>query len=335
MMPIGRVCNAAMRRFWLPLGVGAFSLALLAWLIFLRTVAPITPLEPDGYDELIAAAGTIQGRWPHEGDWTRADPAELRLFVARNDPTLRRLQSALEHGGSVRFADSQAGLTDLMNRQAQARTVSRLLFAAARVAHEEGRFADQARLDLEILALGQMMTQGSIGVSAQMGWVVQSQAIGQLRQLHDHLDTFDLRSCLTQLEALDRRRTSLEAIDQRWARWYSGAFSLWQRLMMRANGMEAQGRAADQKLVKTAHDRVERAMRFLLVEWAIHEFHHESGRWPRAVAELSPSILTRVPTNPDTHQTLSYPANPAGELTDDLAGIGEPDGAVTPANGPR
>ena len=104
--------------------------------------------------------------------------------------------------------------------------------------------------------------------------------------------------------------------------------------MLRANGMEAVGRTADQKLVKEAHDRAAGSMRCLMVEWAIHQFHKESGRWPRSVVELVPSVLTRVPLNPDTNQPLVYPANSAGELTDDLAGIGMEDGSIKPAASP-
>ena len=320
------------RLIWLALATGA---VLLIFGLVMSSPKPsdLAP-NPNGYDDLVAAGRTLEGAFPNQGDWTLADLAELRVFVANNQPALQRVRLGLSREGLADFADSHQGLDDLMRRQGQIKTVTRLLLAAARLAFEDGRYADQVRLDLEILAVGQMMTQGSIGGTATMGWFVQGQALDQLKRLHDHLDTIELRASLRELSALDQRRVTPEAIERREARWYAGTYLIWQRLILRANGSEAVARAAGRKMYKEKHDQTARSMRYLLVQWAIHQFHQESGRWPRSVDELVPSILSRVPLNPDTNQPLIYPANLAGELTDNLAGIGMEDGSIKPAASP-
>ena len=316
-------------RIWVILATLTISLGI--GLVIVLQI-PSEPLpDPNGYHDLVAAGQAIEGQFPAQGDWTRADLTALRDFVAKNEPALQRVRLGLSREGLAEFADSHQGLDDLMRRQGQIKTVTRLMLAAARLAYEDGRYADQVRLDLETLAVGQMMTQGSIGGTATMGWVVQRQALDQLKRLHGQLDGIDLRATLREMGALDQRRVTPGAIERREARWYAGAFPYWQRLILRANGSEAVGRTADQKLVKEAHDRAARSIRYLMVEWAIHQFYKESGRWPRSVDELVPSFLTRVPLNPDTNQPLVYPANSAGELTDDLAAIGAEDGSLNPS----
>ena len=316
---------------WIRLG-----LAIVAVLITLTfALVPFGRSEigpnPNGYEDLVAAGRSIAGAWPSQRSWLQADLAELRPYVAKNQPAIERARLGISREGLIQFADSHQGLDHLIDQQGQVRALTMLLFAAARLAFEDGRYADQVRLDLEILAVGQMMTQGSIGSTAAMGWIVQGQALDQLKRLSNHLDVVDIRYILPKLEAMDQRRVTPEAVERRRARWYAGAFRFWERGLMRAAGVAATGRAADQKLVKEAHDRTARSMRYLMVQWAIHQFHQETGRWPHTVDELVPSILTRVPLNPDTNQPLIYPANSAGELTDDLAAIGAPDGSVNPS----
>ncbi len=223
------------------------------------------------------------------------------------------------------FADTQAGLATQVDQQGHIRSLSRFLLAAARLAQEEGRFPDAASLDLELLEVGQMTTQGSLAITATVGWVIQEQALDQLRGLRDRLPPAQVREIIARLERLDQRRTPDQALVDRWERWVGGAFPWWQQVPMRWSGILAKGRVDQTLMVAKVRGRVERAMRYVIPEWAIHLHQQETGRWPHSLAELVPSILTSVPVDPATRQPLLYPANRSGELTDDLLIFGPRD----------
>ncbi len=290
--------------------------------------------NPNGYDDLIRAGAAIRGPWPKGGDWKGADLSELRAFVDANRPALDLARLGLSRDGLASFDDSQAGLAVQMEQQGHIRSLSRLLLAQARIAEEEGRFGDAARIDFDLLEAGQMTTQGALANTAALGWVVQSQALDQLRRLRDHLSARELRPMIEHLERLDQRRTSIQALVDRWERWYLGAFPWWQRAWMGQSRVKAMARADQPKVLGNSRTRVELPSRYLTIAWAIHVHHEETGRWPRSVAEMVPSILTAEPVDPATMRPLVYPLNASGELTDDLSMIGQAEGATVAAPRP-
>jgi len=324
------VGSSRRRRVSRRLAIGLLTCAIVvAWFAFLPPTTPKKPLpDPNGYDDLVRAGSIIDEIGPNKGDWKGAELGELRTFVAANQSAVDLAQLGVSREGVVHFADSEAGLQEQVDQSGQIRSLSRLILAQGRVAESDGRFGDAARADFLLLEVGQAATQGAMAVVAPVGWVIQWQAVDQLRRLRDHLPAPELHASIQHLEQLDRRRVSLKAIVDLWERWYADGFSLWRRFPMYLSGMEAKGRTDQAKMVGVSRDRIERSMRFLIVEWAIHLHHEETGRWPRSIAEMVPSILCEVPTNPATGQPMTYPANPSGELTDDLSSIGQGDGST-------
>ena len=319
-------------RRWLVVGVIASLLALTIWAVFgapRHFARPFVVPIPNGYDDLVQAGAMIGGPWPDGGDWRGPDRAGWRVFLAANPGVLKRTRLGLSRAGLANFADTQAGLATQLDQQSHIRSLSRFLLAAARMAQEEGRFPDAARLDLELLEVGQMTTQGSLAVAATVGWVIQEQALHQLRGLRDPLPPAQVRQIIARLERLDEQRTPIQALVDRWERWVDGAFPWWQQVPMRWWGVFAKGRAEQTLMVAKVRARVERAMRFVIPEWAIHLHQQETGRWPRSLAELVPAILTSVPVDPATNRPVAYPVNRSGELTDDLSIFGPTDASAT------
>ena len=315
-------------RIWRHPGLFGLSVvAIVAGLVVLsssRSGSPPIP-NPNGYDDLVRAGASIKGAWPKGGDWKGADLAESRAFVDANQPALALARRGLGRDGLANFADSQDGFAVQMDQSGQIRSLSRLMLAEARIAEKDGRFGDAARVDFEILEAGQVTTQGALAGTATLGWVIQWQALEQLRRLRDHLSARELRPMIRHLERLDQRRTPVKALVDRWERWQVHAFPWWHRLPMWLSGMIAQGRADQPMMLGESRNRAERSLRYLLIEWAIHVQHEETGRWPRSIAEMVPSILTAEPIDSATKRPLIFPANPSGELADDLSTIGQAD----------
>jgi hypothetical protein len=286
--------------------------------------------DPNGYDDLVRAGSMIQGTWPSKGDLARADVAEVKAFVEANKPALDRARVGLDRECLMPLENSLAGLEKRLDALGRTRSLSRLFQGEAIVAQAEGRVSDAARIDRDSIALGQAMTQGGMGNDVAVGWMVQSLAIVRLRRLKDRLPAETCRSLIRELESLEGRRVTLGAVRDRWADWYRGSYNLYQRSMMRWSGIEKSGEQSELAVAKKSRDKVERDMRFFMVELAIHAYHEDKGTWPRTVRELVPDYLRSALIDPATGKTLEYPANPSGELTDDLGSIARPDGEVNP-----
>ena len=285
--------------------------------------APPLPV-PNGYDDLVRAGRLIRGDWPNQGDLAKADLGEVRAFLAANAPAFEALRVGLGRECLADFEDSQAGLAKLVAEMGPIRSLSRLVLARGRIAEADGRPGDAARAFSEAIALGRASMRGGLGISIQMGAVIQNLAIAQLRGVRDGLTLDDCRALIRDLEAMDRNPFTVADAADHYARWVAGAFNPFMRLQMRWLGVAQKGEADERALAVRGIDGSDRARRFLLVELAIRAHHREHGTWPKSVEALVPAYLDSAPIDPTTGSVLEYPKNPAGELTDDLGRIGDP-----------
>ena len=292
--------------------------------------APKLP-DPNGYDDFVKAGRLVKGEWPNKGDFAKAEVSQLKTFVEANQATVDLARVGLGRECMVPLENSQAGLATHFEHLTPIRAVGRLLQGSAIVAEGEGRIVEASRAYRDELALGQAVTQGGVGVDQSIGAVLQWQAVVGLRKLRDRLPREEIAALLPELEALDRKRVPIEAVEARWLAWHQESHNPAVRLMYRLSGLEKTGRAAELALTKKSRERVVRDLRFLAVELAIHAYHLDTKTWPRSIKDLVPKYLAAVPIDPNTNKPLDYPANPAGELTDDLTAIARPDGElVTP-----
>ncbi len=286
--------------------------------------------DPNGYDDLVKAGSLIHGDWPNKGDFAKAKIDEVRAFVEANKASLDLARVGLGRECVAHFDNSQEGLEKHLEDFGRIRSVARLLNGEAIVLEADGKPVEAARIYRDVLEVGQAMTQGGMGIDVSTMCAIQGQGIARLRTLRDKLPDEATSALLHDLESLDRRRVSLDDVEARRALWYQGAFNPYQRTMLRLSGVEKKGQADELAMAKKALDRVERPMRFFMVELAIHAYHEDKKTWPRSVKDLVPGYLSSVPIDPSTGQPIDYPANPSGELTDDLTAIARPGGEVTP-----
>ncbi len=320
------------RRHWRKLGVLLAIVAATGAVLWSAGRQPPSPKLPDpnGYDDIVRAGSLVKGAWPNKGDFAKAAVSDVRAFVEANKATLDLARVGLGRECMVPLENSQAGLEKHFEAMSPIRAVGRLLQGEAQVAEADGRIVDASKAYRDELALGQAVTQGGMGNDQQVGCVMQWMAIIGLRKLRDRLPREEIPAILRELEAVDRKRVPLEAVEARWLAWYQGSHNLAIRTMYRWNGLEKMSRADEIGVVRNARNRVERDLNFLLAELAIHAYHQDKGTWPRSVKDLIPAYLTAVPIDPNNGKPVDYPANANGELTDDLASIARPDGEVTP-----
>ena len=295
-----------------------------------RRPPPIKMPDPNGYEDLARAGAMIHGDWPNKGDFAKAKLDEVRAFLESNRSSLDLARVGLGRECLSPFENSHAGLGKHMKDFGQIRGVARLLTGEGIVRQADGQTVEAVRSYRDVLALGQAMAQGGVLLDLSGMVAVQTSAINRLRALHDKLPSGAIIELLRDLESLDRRRVPLDAILAREDLWYQGAFNSYERTLMRLSGVEKGGREKQLKMAKDSLNRAERDMRFFMIELAIVAYHEDKTTWPRSVKDLVPTYLASVPIDPSTGQTIDYPTNPSGELTDDLTTIARPDGEVTP-----
>ncbi|WP_435009950.1 hypothetical protein P12x_001169 [Tundrisphaera lichenicola] len=249
-----------------------------------------------------------------------------------NRPALDQARVGLSRESVVPVAHSSDWLAQHMDSVSGIRSVARLLGGESLVYRTDGRYAEASRSLLDEMSLGQAMTQGGMGIDVTMGWVVQKLALRDLQNLKDRLPSGSIVPMIKELEALDRRRVSLDDVVANWSSWYRGSNNLGVRAMYRLSGIEKKARTGEQSMAKPIRDQVERSFRFTLVDFAIHAFHQDRNAWPLSLDDLVPEYLASVPIDSGTGRSIDYPRNQSGELTDDLSAIARPDGAV--ASGP-
>jgi hypothetical protein len=294
-----------------------------------RRPPPIKLPDPNGYDDLVKAGALIHGDWPNKGDFAKAKIEEVKAFVVANKASLDLARIGLGRECVAPIENSQAGLEKHLEDLSRIRGVARLLIGEAMVREADGQTVEAVRSYRDVLALGQAMTQGGMAVDLLAMCAIQGQGIARLRTLRDKLPDEATSALLRDLDSLDRRRVSLDDVEARRVLWLQGAYSPIQLAILRLNGFGKPG-TAETTAMTTAFDRIVRTSRFFQVELAIHAFHQDKKTWPRSVKDLVPDYLASVPIDPSTGQPIDYPANPAGELTDDLTTIARPGGEVTP-----
>jgi hypothetical protein len=296
-----------------------------------RQPPPIKLPDPNGYDDLVQAGSLIHGDWPNKGDFAKAKVDDVRAFVEANKASLDRARVGLSRECVATFDNTQDGLSKHLDSFGRIRSVARLLTGEAIIREADGQPVEAARIYRDLLEVGQAMTQGGMGIDVSAMCAIQAQAITRLRALRDKLPSEAISDLLRDLESLDRRRVTPEDVEARRDLWYQGAFNSYQRAMMRLSGVEKKARVDELRIAKSLLDRIAaRPMRFFMIELAIHAYQEDKKAWPRSVKDLVPGYLPSIPIDPSTGQPIDYPANPLGELTDDLTTIARPDGEVKP-----
>ena len=318
------------RRLRLKLGVATAIIVavVVATSVGGRPPPPRLP-NPNGYDDLIRAGSLAKGDWPHK-NMNRPDIAEIRPLVEANKAALDLARVGLGRECVVPIENSQEGLGKHIEAMRPIRMLSTLFQAEAMVLEADGRFLEASKTYRDQLALGQAITQGGMGNDMLMGSVFQTQGIAGLRRLRDRLPSEEITVLLRELESIEKRRVSLKDVEARWLAWYQGTHNPIMRMQFRWIGMEQTGRSGELTMARHGFDRAARSLRFLLAELAIHAYHEDKRAWPRSLQDLVPAYLASVPLDPVTGLPIDYPANPSGELTDDLSAIARPDGEIAP-----
>jgi hypothetical protein len=269
---------------------------------------PPPPLPvPNGYDDLVRAAGLVTGIAPNGGKIAEADVDQLRGWVRLNNEALVVTREGLEKPSRVAVVYDK-NLQLQMKNMSGCRNLGRLLAAEAEIAVREDRPSDAARSYLDGFRLAQGTGRGGLLIDFQVGLAIERQALEGLGRIRDRLPAEDARQAILALLAADATRPTLAEVvnDDRY--WFERTNPLGIRIAMAVNEKAMQDLLAPaRESTKKAIQDVQKRLRGEVVNLAKRLYRLEKGAEPPSVDDLVPVYLGEIPKNPTTGKKITDP----------------------------
>jgi len=286
------------RKALIAFGILAALLIIVGLIVTLGDSNPAsaTMPNPNGYDDLVKAAGMIKPSGPAVKLPTTEDLAKT---VAANAEALQLARKGLARQCRVPLDTTVS--TDWNHTEAlsgfQALEVE---FAMeGKLCQTENRFADAAQSYLAITRLGQEITRGGVVIDALVGSAVERSGLRGLEQVASSVNVEQCREVITALADADFKRESVENITHQEKLWARHKFG-WRYYMHPIVIAQARHRAAG---ITEASDRT----RKLMITLAARAFEVDHGAKPKSIKDLVPSYLKTVPKDAYTSKDMTYP----------------------------
>ncbi len=195
----------------------AFAALLIALLVIYllpspSTVPPPALPMPNAYLELVEV-GRLVVNVPEDLD--QADAETLRAFLDGNPDLIPVITEAIKHESLVPLEYSENAGAMAMKETSAIRQAARLLMAEARLAELEGRMADAAKANLNLIALSQRTSRGGLLLHFQVGVAYERAGWSSLLRIAPSLTAEERRDFLAKLESLQYQRESMDDFAER------------------------------------------------------------------------------------------------------------------------
>jgi len=282
--------------------VVVFILATLMVLFLLVGRTPPTPRpNPNGYDDFLKAAALLTG---DVGNASALDHDGLRALVSTNSELLRRLRLGLTRGCSVPTESAMTNISGLLGDLANFKSLALLLEEEGRLAEMEIRYGDAAHSYLDAIRFGNEISRGAFIINRLVGIACEALGGSRLASLVPKLKPDEARSVIAALEKVDAAHVTWAEVrrnEDRFSRYQlTKGFNPITWVMTRLQGWRSIQRA------KMRHNRVIAHERLLAIELALRGYESEHGRAPKALEQLVPNYIQRVPTDPFGDRPMVY-----------------------------
>lgn len=278
--------------------------------IYVRNVmksraTPPPPLpSPNGYDDLVRAAGLVRGEIPNQGRMRGAKLEELRTWVSGNAKALEAAREGLAKACRVPVVYDQ-DLHREMEHMSGCRNLARLFAAEGEIAIQEGRPADAARSFLDAFRLGGATGRGGLMIDVLTGLAIETLALEGLGRVREGLPADTTRASIpVLLEADEQRETFAEVLNNE-DYWFEQTSPYMIRLSLRVSGVGNRLREPADKAALQAIQRVQTMLRREVVGLARHLYSLEKKNEAGSPADLVPAYLPAIPTNPTTGRPIT------------------------------
>ncbi|MEX2114225.1 MAG: hypothetical protein WD845_13620 [Pirellulales bacterium] len=315
----------------LALGLGLAMVIRMYWLM-LPPPVPATALpNPNGYDELLAAASAMNWSAVPSQDHDAASADACRKFVLDNAGLLARVRESFAKPSQVPIRyDPTFMATNLRSVQLQ-RELCRALVIEAKLADAEGRQDDAAAANLTMLQLGNASASGGLLVHDLVGMAIGGVGLQGMASTLPKLDAAQLATVRRELQESTAAHVPIEQFFEReriFARLsmgWPGAIWLW---------MDEASFEPTFRSVRFARQRYDTLLHLVLTEAAVRQYALEHGEPPESLARLVPQYLSHVPDDPLGDGPLTYRRTDSGYLLYSVGRNGRDDGGLRATNTP-
>jgi hypothetical protein len=257
-------------------------------------------LNPNGYDDFVAAGRMLQGEWRNYWEWT---DSQRKTYWESNQLALAKLREGLAKKSRIplefnpQFFTRHAGTISANN------SLLVNLKIEAVVATAEGRMSDAVDASLDCLRFGNASAEGGLMIDAMLGLSKRSSGAEYLLTTLTNYDATLCHQIAAEAALVDSGVEPIAAILERDRRWEREVNSLGERVREAYESLTT-GRQLTAMFEKS-YQREQRQLRQLILAAAARAYELEKGRPPQNAGELVPDYLKAVPRDPTTGTNLT------------------------------
>lgn len=278
------------RIYWVVVGLGLLILALrLAnWSVKHSYSLPALP-QPNGYDEILAAAYSIK---PPASDIVDLTSDQVRQLTDQNRPALERARAAFQMDSRVSAKPTPEWDDHHDENLASLRRLAVAFGIEASMKMRDHQTNEAAKCDMDMLRLADRTGRGGLIIDGITSLTIEALAEGDLRPKIPQLDAEFCHKAGLELEQLIDNREMPEATfatEKTWMAMRFGFIDLINRRLFKTNDLNR-----EEKFNQHYKDAVRRAQ-YLMLRLASHAYELDNKREPANVALLVPQYLKAVP----------------------------------------
>jgi hypothetical protein len=322
--------------FGLMLAILVFPPAFVAWkLLHPQPLPNITPVQPNGLDDIVAAAQVFEKSVILNADSGSIPEEQLATEIAKQAEAYARLRLGLSRECQVSVwpqnGDLMAALDSSMNNTMPIRSAARALMHEADLARLQGRYSDASEAAIDNIRLGQAIIQDGLLLDYLVGIAIEGIGDQSLYQTLHHLDADQCREAIAALIDVERRREPLDAVMHRDRVWEEHAYGWYDHFYL-LMGDVVTPNVRGTGLEPMLHDRTVATTRLLIAEAALRAYQLERGELPDRLEQLTPDFLARLPVDPfdPDAEPLRYVRSDDGCVVYSIGSDGKDNGGLAP-----
>jgi len=284
-------------RILMVVGGLALLLRLANWGIRHSNTLPVPP-QPNGYEELLAAARGIK---PLPSDFAELSAEQIRQSTEQNQSALEQARKAFVIDSGVTLETTQAWQDQHEQDLKDLKRLAIALAVEARSRLQTMQTNEAARCNLEVIHVAHSMSRGGILIDGVIGLTIEIIGASSLQAMLPQLDATFCRETARALEELLARREPPETIVATERAWSARRFGLVDSVGGWL-GRQANSKRFTQFVQKT-HETTARTQR-LMLRLAARAYELDVKQLPAKAADLVPKYLKTVPLDPETSKEI-------------------------------
>lgn len=275
------------------LSVLVLVLKLANWAVKHEHPLPAPP-HPNGYDEMVAAAGLLQ---PLPHDLSELGSEQILQLAAQNRPALERARKGFQMESRVPLQPTKAWDDQHTEDLAGLKHLAVAFGIESRAQLLQGQTNKAARCDMDALRLAQAVQRGGLLIDGVTSLAVETIGLALLQGKISQMDAAGCRESALALEDLAAKREPPEttiASEKNWSAARFGLLDLAGGFVMRKDLAKRQA-----QFVIRSHEAADKMQR-LMLRLAARAYELDHQQPPANVAALIPSYLKSIPHDRET-----------------------------------